>query len=337
MKQISSTLLLLLTLVLVSCGTDGHHFKIEGRLINLNQGEFYVYSPDGGLAGVDTIKVDGGRFVYDMPCEQPCVLVVVFPNFSRQPVFAAPGKQVDLRGDASHLKELEVKGTKDNELMTQFRRQVADASPPEMKKYAETFVEDHPESAVSPYLVDLYFMQTPRPDYAKALRLLTLMAPEQPRNGYLNRLLPAARQMKDVTLAGRLKDFQATDMNGRPVSAADLKAAPMAVVNVWASWSYESMDIQRRLKALQRKNGHRLKLLSINVDASPVECRNAMKNDSISWPTVCDGRMFDGKLIRRLGLTSIPDNIILKNGNVVARGRSAQEIEQALTLPDSPK
>ncbi len=112
-------------------------------------------------------------------------------------------------------------------------------------------------------------MQTPRPDYAKALRLLTLMATEQPRNGYLNRLLPAARQMKDVTLAGRLKDFQATDMNGRPVSAADLKAAPMAVVNVWASWSYESMDIQRRLKALQRKNGHRLKLLSCLLYTSP--------------------------------------------------------------------
>lgn len=37
----------LLTLVLVSCSTDDKHFKIDGRLLHLNQGEFYVYSPDG--------------------------------------------------------------------------------------------------------------------------------------------------------------------------------------------------------------------------------------------------------------------------------------------------
>ena len=44
MKKFS--LLILLTLVLVACGTDGHHFEVEGKLTNLNQGEFYVYSPD---------------------------------------------------------------------------------------------------------------------------------------------------------------------------------------------------------------------------------------------------------------------------------------------------
>ena len=86
MKQVRLSLLLLLTLVLVSCGTDSHHFEIDGRLINLNQGEFYVYSPDGGINGIDTIKVEGGRFAYEIACEQPCVLVIVFPNFSQQPV-----------------------------------------------------------------------------------------------------------------------------------------------------------------------------------------------------------------------------------------------------------
>ena len=46
-----------LTLVLMSCGTDSHHFKLDGRLLHLNQGEFYVYSPDGIIDGMDTIKV----------------------------------------------------------------------------------------------------------------------------------------------------------------------------------------------------------------------------------------------------------------------------------------
>ncbi len=330
MKEIRLSLLLLLTLVLVSCGTDSYHFEIDGRLINLNQGEFYVYSPDGGIIGIDTIKVDGGRFAYEIPCDQPCVLMIVFPNFSQQPVFAAPGKQVEVRGDASHLKELEVKGTKDNELMTKFRQQVVSASPPEMKKYAEQFVKDHPDSPVSPYLVNQYFVQMPQPDYAKALELLTLMTTLQPKNGLLNRLLPDIKQMKDVTFSGKLKDFYTTDMKGRPVSAANLRAAQVAVINVWASWSYESMEIQRLLKGLLRKNHGSLQVLSINVDATVKKCRDTQEMDSITWPTICDGLMFDGKLVRQLGLTSIPDNIVLKNGNIVARGLSPQEMREKL-------
>lgn len=332
MKEIRLSLLLLLTLVLVSCGTDSYHFEINGRLINLNQGEFYVYSPDGGISGVDTIKVEGGRFAYEIPCEQPCVLMIVFPNFSQLPIFAAPGKQVEIKGDASHLKELEVKGTKANELMTKFRQQVASASPPEMKKYAEQFVKDHPDSPVSPYLVNQYFVQTPQPDYAKALELLTMMTTSQPKNGLLNRLLPDIKQMKDVTFSGKLKDFYTTDMKGRPVSAANLRAAQVAVINVWASWSYESMEIQRLLKEQQRKNHGGLQVLSINVDATVKKCRDTQEMDSITWPTICDGLMFDGKLVRQLGLTSIPDNIVLKKGNIVARGLSPQEMREKMEL-----
>ena len=34
-----------LTLIMVSCGTDSQHFKLEGRLLNLNQGEFMFIVP----------------------------------------------------------------------------------------------------------------------------------------------------------------------------------------------------------------------------------------------------------------------------------------------------
>ena len=64
-------LLALLSVLLVSCGTDGKHFKFEGRFLHLNQGEFYLYSEDGAVSGIDTIKVEGGRFAYEMACDPP--------------------------------------------------------------------------------------------------------------------------------------------------------------------------------------------------------------------------------------------------------------------------
>ena len=115
------TTLILLTLVLVGCGTAGNRFKVEGRILNMNQGEFYVYSLDGSVNGIDTVRVDGGRLAYETVCERPTTLIMVFPNFSEQPIFAEPGKTVKLSADASHLKELEVTGTDENKLMNKFR------------------------------------------------------------------------------------------------------------------------------------------------------------------------------------------------------------------------
>ena len=323
------TYLLLLTLVLVSCGTSSDRFKIEGRFLNLNQGEFYVYSNDGGISGVDTIKVNGGRFTYETACTRPSVLMLVFPNFSEQPVFAEPGKSVSISDDASHLKQMEVKGTKDNELMTQFRERCLQATPPETKKYAEEFISDNPDSPVSVYLVFRHFMQQPDADFARASRLLTKLAAKQQGNAWLGKLRDQAERSNKLSVGGAVPRFQATDINGRQVSNSDL-SADFGVVTVWASWNFDSQNIQRLLKQTQRRMGSRLRIVSVCLDASLHDCRMNMERDSISWPTVCDGKMFETPVLRQLGMGNIPDNILVQGGKVVARGLTAQQLQERL-------
>ena len=80
MKKFAYILILFITLVLTSCGVSGGHFKFEGKFLNMNQGEFYVYSPDGGFEGVDTIKVEGGRFTFETECKEDFTIMLVFPN-----------------------------------------------------------------------------------------------------------------------------------------------------------------------------------------------------------------------------------------------------------------
>lgn len=318
-----------LTLVLMSCGTDSRHFKLDGRLLHLNQGEFYVYSPDGLIDGMDTIKVTGGRFTYEIPCEKSGTLLIVFPNFSEHPVFAVPGKKVEVKGDASHLKELEVKGTDDNELMSMFNKRIANASPPEVLKYVEQFVNDHPTSDVGRYLVCKYFLRTPKPNYPKAKQLVGVMVKKQPKNGALSRL---QRQFSGgyVAEGDRLPSFSVTDVNGNVVTSAALSKAPLAVINVWTSWSYESLDIQRQLNQFQKHHAARLKVVGLSIDPSKKACKETLKRDSIRWSNICDEALFEGGLVRQLGISSIPYNIILKNGRVVACGLDAQALMKKL-------
>ena len=326
MKKFAYIIFLFTTIFLTSCGAGSGRFKLEGKFLNMNQGEFYVYSPEGGIDGIDTIKVEGGRFTFECPCEDHFTLMLVFPNFSEQPIFAESGASIDIKADASHLKELSVKGTKDNELMTSFRKAVVNVSPPEEKATAERFIEDNPKSEVSVYLIRKYFITSPVPDYAKAYTLLNRIAKEQPNNGEIQKYIQQTAKLKDSGIGCRLPNFTAYDTKGRLASTTELSSSPVAIITTWASYSFDSQDVQRELKKRQRSSQGKLKILSICIDPSKKDCQNSLDRDTISWSNICSGDMLEDKTLQKLGMTAVPDNIILKNGKIVARGLKRQEL-----------
>lgn len=318
--------MLLLSLLLVSCGTRSGYFKMEGRFLHMNQGELYVYSPDGGISGLDTIKVETGRFSYERPCSKSATLIIVFPNYSTQPIFAESGEAVEVKADASHLKEMEVEGTEANELMTKFRKQIASVAPPQEFKYAIQFIKDHPESPVSAYLLNRYLIQTESPDYKLAVQLLPLLIKEQPENTTLSRLNRQIKDLGNVMVGSKLPHFTAKDVNGKAVNDAMLSNKNVAIINVWATWSYESLDIQRALNDAVKAG--KIAALGICVDANPKEVRQSLVRDDIQFPNVCDGKMLSSPLLKTFGLTMIPDNIVIRNGKVTERNITANTIRQ---------
>ena len=364
---------LVAALVCTSCGTDSRHFRIDGRLLHLNQGEFYVYSPDVTINGLDTIKVQAGRFSYEVACDRPMTLMIVFPNFTEQPVFAQPGKSVDLKGDASHLKEMTVKGTKDNELMNKFREMIRNAAPPEMKKCAQLFVQDHPESRVGAYLVDRYFIHDANPDTKTAVRLVDLMIEKQPENGYLKRQKRQLTASFVATKGADIPNVLGTTVDGKTIGRVQLTKAPVTVVCALATWKYESMSQFRRLAAYAASQQGRVAVVGVSIDASPSLVRSQLASQigisdsasglafgpssgsssgsasglatglasgsssgsssasasaaaqgssssrsSSTCYVVCDGKMVESPFFTRLGLTGVPDNIVIKNGRIAA-------------------
>lgn len=358
---------LVAALVCTSCGTDSRHFRIDGRLLHLNQGEFYVYSPDGTINGLDTIKVQAGRFSYEVACDRPMTLMIVFPNFTEQPVFAQPGKSVDLKGDASHLKEMTVKGTKDNELMNKFREMIRNAAPPEMKKCAQLFVQDHPESRVGAYLVDRYFIHDANPDTKTAVHLVDLMIEKQPENGYLKRQKRQLTASFVATKGADIPNVLGTTVDGKTIGRVQLTKAPVTVVCALATWKYESMSQFRRLAAYAASQQGRVAVVGVSIDASPSLVRSQLASQigisdsasdlafgpssgsssgsasglasgsssgsssasasaqgssssrsSSTCYVVCDGKMVESPFFTRLGLTGVPDNIVIKNGRIAA-------------------
>lgn len=326
MRNITYILSLLLVLFLASCGEDSKHFKIEGHLLQMNQGEFYVYGIENGtVEGIDTIKVAGGRFALEIPCEHNTILSIVFPNFSELPIFAEPGKTVKIEGDASHLKKLEVKGTKTNELMSSFRNQIANASPPETKRYATQFIEDHPESEVGIWLIRKYFIATPTPDIKEAQRLVGLMKDKQKDNDQIIILSRNISDLSKASVGSQLPSFSAQDTNGNTITSASLSTGT-AIICVWASWSYNSTDMLRQLKDRLSNVNSGVKVITIAVDADKKNSIDYAKMNQMSWPIICTGELFETKVLKQLALLSAPDNMVIKNGKIVARDLPLSEL-----------
>lgn len=325
----TSLFVLLMTLLLVSCGDSQKNFKIEGSFKGFNQGELYVYSMDGSRK-LDTIGVSRGEFVYQASINEPTTLVVVFPNYSELPVFAEPGVTIKVKGDASHLKETEVKGTDTNKAMTDFRLKTSNMMPPQVLTEATKFINEQPSSPISIYLLNKYFIQTSDPDYSKIQNLVKTILAASPNNKQIAKISKQLEALQALKVGNRLPSFFASGLNGESVSSSDLNAK-VNVIALWASWNYESVNVQNLLARLKREHATDLKVLGISIDGSVKDCRQIVERDSIKWSTVCDGRMWEMPILQKIGLTYLPDNIVVDaQGKILARTLNYQELNKKI-------
>lgn len=321
LKAVSSYFFTLCSLVLFlsSCGgAPEGQFQLEGRFKNINQGEFYIYDLQNGTK--DTIAVRDGRFTYTTAMSDTTVLTLLFPNYSELPIFAQPGAKVKMDGDVTHLRETSIKGTEANRQMTEFRLAVNDMTPQQATEYAEKFINEHPSSVIAAYLLRRYFLVCQKPDYQKADSLCTIIRRAQPQNLTVVRLQNQLKPLKHTnTTDSLLPPFKTVDCNGDTITDKHFKNK-VSVICLWSSWNYDSQNMLRLVKSIQKKNSRQLAVMSISIDAAPSEGRNTLERDSISWPNICDSTMWQSPLIALFGLQSMPDNIILnKEGRIVGR------------------
>ena len=330
-SSLASSLLLLL---LASWGTDSHHFSLEGRFLKMNQGQFYVYSPDGAISGIDTIMVQGGRFAYEIPCESEGTIVIVLPNYSEIPVFVEPGKSVDLKADASHIKDIEVTGTDANDRMTKWRKNTSSQSPDGLMKQAEQFIRENPSSIISRWMLRKYFIVTAKPDLKKAKELVKLMSEKNEKEASIVRLSVGLENVP-LQVGDVLPAFTAKDLQGKDVQASQYRVGK-TIILVWATWDYDGISISRRvfrkIEELKSQGKQVPKVLGISIDASAVDAKRTVGNDSTAWSTICDGLMWESPVVKAIGTTKVPDNFVLENGKVKACHLGNDELLKQLDM-----
>lgn len=322
-----SLIILLLATFVAGCSVSKDRFRLSGKFKHLHSANIYIYSENGH----DTIRVDGGKFVYEKKLSHPVILTIQYPNFAEMKIVAEPGKETKFSTDAADLTQTKLSGTEENELLSDFYYDTANKNEAEACKAAEAFITKHPSTLAAEAVFRTYFAESVNPDAKRTLKLLNLIIKHQPHNASLSnlagRLLPYLR----TAPGNKMPDFKVVSWEGDTITNKSFKDRYL-LIYFWATWQYESFQQVRGLKNVVRPYGKRIGVICVNMDYNYRSFLNCVRRDSVPEYNVCEKAAWSSQLVRLLGVTQIPGNVIVSpEGEIVARDLEYSDLRRRVS------
>lgn len=324
LKYISALVLLA---AFFSCGPSENEFKIEGKFKDMQDGELYIYNLTDAHARFDTLKVKGGSFVYSGKADGPTPYMLVFQNAMEQVIFVDGGKILKYEASVNDMKNYVVKGSDENKLLNEFRSETSKMTAIKTKAAARTFIENHPASPVSVYMLDRYFVQDENIVYDELNQLISIIRKQQPNNIFLIDLQTNLKMVADAAVGKKLPKLKMTTKTDKTIDLSEHKK-PFTLLAFWAVWMDGQWDFMPKIREYSRDYSDQMEVVAISLDNQIYRWEEAIRGDSLTVNNVCDGKAWDSEPVKKLGVKDLPSYVLAdKSGTIVARGNSIEDME----------
>lgn len=126
-------------------------------------------------------------------------------------------------------------------------------------------------------------------------------------------------------------DFQETDTAGQPLSLAKYKGK-VVLVDFWATWCGPCVaELPKVLEAYNKYHDKGFEIVGISLDKDKSALEKFAKENGMTWVQYFDGAGWEGKLVQKYGITSIPATYLLDgDGKVIAADLRGPALEAEL-------
>ena len=210
-KIIYLFLFTVILLNLLPACSEKDRFLLKGELtdsVSFHEPILVIY--DDPEAKLDTIFPEKGKFTYQLSPDTLTLIRLVNKEGQAIPIFANKGWEVQFKGT---FEKPDLKGDGANQEFQEFLKSTAALQGNEKAeaKEAEKFIQSHPQSVVSAYLLDRYFIQQAHPDIEHTTKLI------KPLSGNVkdSRILSVAMKSlpaKDLSTITHLSYYSCKDL-----------------------------------------------------------------------------------------------------------------------------
>ena len=292
--------------------------KLKGTIKNVKQVDLYVYAEGSPNPQIDTIQVRSGEFYYERKLTQPEVLTVLFPNYSEMVLIAEPGNELELVADASNLSEAVIKGSKENELLTEFNQAINGKGDREKQLAAQQFIYDNKTTNAAIAVFREYFVKSENPVYSEIQPLLDTLSVAHPENELLRGMSIRFTPQMLCSVGQKLQTFEEISLTGDTITNSEFLGKPLVIV-LWATWVRDIRKQLRNLNHLQKTYGEDVNFLLFSLDLSRIDCQRYLKYDTVNAPIICDQQAMQSPLVSTFGVRQMPTFIIVDKEGVIRK------------------
>lgn len=306
-KNLFFPLLLLILFTIAACQNNNTQFRIKAQYKNISSATFYIYSTDATNPTFDTIQLTNGSFIYQTNINSHATYHLIYPNLSTQTIFATPGHTVKITGDAQHLNNTKVTGTKPNNQYTQFRLNTINLSPDSIAYAAQQFIKQQPASPVSFHLLQQHILTNKNFSNEQIDTLVQLITQAQSSNLNIaaNQSIINIQHLYTPQRGDTLPNYQYTTIDNDTVSLHSLNQKPL-LINFFATWDSRSVADLMTIKRYRKQHPDSINNLSISLDVDYKSLEAILQIDTVNWPVIAPLRGIDNTPVQQFNPPHIP-------------------------------
>lgn len=314
------TLLLLSSLILIicSCEKELEQARIKGHIEGLINDTIYLYGVEDLYDRVDTVYLDKGQFIINLPIDTLTLLRMVVRDSVEYPLFIDKKEELTLSGSFFNG-ELNLNVSDKNGLNEEyilFSDSIANnqllSSDNSFLHYVEQYILENNNSLISVYLLDTYFVSVPCPDYKQLKRMIDRMTGELKDRNLISTLLQKIDDL-DKARIDNIAPFFTINMSDGVVKNRSTYRDSYLILHFWASWDANSRNKNKEIRQFYKKykREKKLSLVSFSLDLDSVAWKNAIKEDSLVWDQASELKAWSSELVKQFSINEIPTLILI--------------------------